>query len=302
MVAATFKTAMGHVLKYEGGLVNHPRDPGGLTNQGVTQGTYDAFRKKKGLKPRSVKSLTVEERDAIYDQQYWDVVKADALPKGVDFVTFDGAVNSGPIQSVKWVQRALGSRYKGAIDGYIANLTLEAIRQTNDVDDLVDRICDRRMAFLKALKTWDTFGRGWSRRVSSVRTVGMQLASSGPDPAPVPVPKPRPKPDPVELDPIDKEAQAPAVIEDRKPTPSTAGPDAAIGGGTVGGAGGAGGLDQVKDALEPVAGTSRWIDGLIVIVTITGIVVVLAGLAWRWYQVRKRKELQDALDLPVSSP
>lgn len=107
-----------------------------------------------------MKQMTPVERDDIYDRQYWDAVKADQLPAGVDYVVFDGAVNSGPMQSIKWLQRALQPVYTGQIDGVMGLATLAALNATNNHDALVDRICDRRLAFLKALRTWCTFGRG----------------------------------------------------------------------------------------------------------------------------------------------
>lgn len=97
------------------------------------------------MQPRSVQKLTAPERDAIYRRQYWDAIKGDKLPAGVDYVVFDGAVNSGPKQSIKWLQRALGSAYRGQIDGVIGLATFAALEATEDHDALIDRICDRRM-------------------------------------------------------------------------------------------------------------------------------------------------------------
>ncbi|WP_246677573.1 glycosyl hydrolase 108 family protein [Mesorhizobium sp. B2-3-12] len=104
------------MLAHEGGYSNHPADPGGATMKGVTQRVYDGYRKSKGLSTRSVKGIQTAELNEIYDRQYWDAVKGDLLPAGVDYVVFDGAVNSGPGRSIMWLQQALRPAYKGPID------------------------------------------------------------------------------------------------------------------------------------------------------------------------------------------
>src|SRR5688500_17096341 len=95
MAAETYAGALNHVLKYEAGYCNHPADPGGATNFGVIQRTYSGYRKRKGLKPRSVKLIEPSEVAEIYRNDYAMKVRFDDLPPGVDFVVFDGAVNSG---------------------------------------------------------------------------------------------------------------------------------------------------------------------------------------------------------------
>src|SRR5688500_6264664 len=109
-----FEECLKLVLVHEGGYANHPKDPGGATNFGVTQRVYDGYRLKAGVAKRSVKEITKTEVSAIYKRQYWDLIDGDELPAGVDYVVFDGAVNSGCGQSVKWLQRAL-PEYKGPI-------------------------------------------------------------------------------------------------------------------------------------------------------------------------------------------
>ncbi|SFP86883.1 Glycosyl hydrolase 108 [Mesorhizobium sp. NFR06] len=127
----------------------------------------------KGLATQPVRSITSQKRFEIYDRQYWDQVKGDHLPAGVDYVVFDGAVKSGPKQSVIWLQRALGSLYEGRIDGVMGLRTIAAAVQSRNNDDaLIDRICDQRLAFLPHLKTWSTSGRGWGARVAEVRSIG----------------------------------------------------------------------------------------------------------------------------------
>lgn len=286
MVASNFKRALGRVLVHEGGYVHHPRDPGGATNQGVTQRTYDAYRRGKGLRLRSVRMLTADERDVIYRQQYWDAVSGDKLPDGVDYVVFDGGANSSPKQSIKWLQRALGAAYTGRVDGVIGIATLAALKETENHDALIDRICDRRMAFLRALDTWGDFGKGWTRRVANVRAIGKSEAAG-------------------ERDAVAAEAivgaAAKARLEDARQAPSKAPADAATGGG-IGAGGIAGTLQTLQEQLTPFSAAGGWITNLVVILAVSGAVLAVGGVGWRWYARRRERQLADALDLDTAVP
>jgi lysozyme family protein len=92
----SFKKAMVHVLKYEGGKVDDPQDPGGRTNQGVTQKTFNAYLASKKQKPRDVYTMKDAERDDIYRSRYWNEAKGDQLPPGIDFVIFDAKGSAEP--------------------------------------------------------------------------------------------------------------------------------------------------------------------------------------------------------------
>ncbi len=168
MAAENYVRSLARVLVYEGGYSNHPADPGGPTNKGIIQRVYDAYRDSKGLPRRSVKELEESELQEIYRKQYWNAVSGDQLPSGVDHVVFDGAVNSGPSQSAKWLQRALNI----PADGHIGIITLQAANAVQNKDRLVDGICDQRMAFLRSLRTFSVFGAWGTRRVADVRSVG----------------------------------------------------------------------------------------------------------------------------------
>lgn len=101
MTETCFTRSMPRILAHEGGKVDDPADPGGRTNQGVIQRVYDAYRIRIGLTPRDVYVMEASERDAIYEDQYWRAIRGDDLPAGLDYVVFDGAVNSGPARSIK---------------------------------------------------------------------------------------------------------------------------------------------------------------------------------------------------------
>lgn len=177
-----FDQIMVWLAAYEGGFVNHPSDPGGATNRGVTQAVYDAFRRRHGQPTRSVRALTDAEHDAIYLHQYWMPVRGDDLPSGLDATVFDFAVNSGVSRSVKTLQRALNAKGAGlAVDGQIGELTLAAIDDVGPGQGVVELIVDvneRRLAFVKRLSTFKTFGRGWTRRIMGEQ-MGVQADDLG---------------------------------------------------------------------------------------------------------------------------
>lgn len=184
-----FERSLARVLVYEGGYSNHPRDPGGETNRGIIKRVYDGWRRRHGLPLQSVRLISTDELKAIYREQYWDACRAGALPAGVDFVVFDGTVNSGAGQSVKWLQRSLAAAglYHGAIDGDCGIATLSAVAQHPDHDKLIADILARRLGMLKSLKTWGDFGVGWSRRVSSALAIGQAWATGSVGPQPIAV-------------------------------------------------------------------------------------------------------------------
>ena len=280
----TYEFALPKILVHEGGWANHPKDPGGATMKGVTQRVYDGYRRNKKRPLQSVQFISTGELQEIYRKQYWDAIQGDDLPQGVDYVVFDGAVNSGPGQSIKWLQRALQPYYKGAIDGVIGQGTLAALEQITDYDKLVSAIIVRREAFLRALKTWSTFGKGWLSRVRQVLAIGQQWAfgSVGPEPT------------------FFDGGNHKAVIADAKPMSTKAPADGATGGGiattTLGGV-----LDSAKETLQPLAGDNVTISYVVTALIVTGVVSAIAGLAYRYIAKRRNDELQDALDLEVAT-
>ena len=169
MASTDFDRALARVLVYEGGKVDNPKDPGGRTNKGVTQATYNAYRRKGATPAQDVYLIDDNEVSDIYRNAYWNVIQGDKLPPGLDFAVFDGGVNSGNGRSVMWLQAALGDAYKGQIDGQIGDKTLQAIQDHGDVDALIADYCSRRLGTLKRLKTWGEFGAGWHARIANVQ-------------------------------------------------------------------------------------------------------------------------------------
>lgn len=173
MAIERFEQALAAVLKHEGGYVNHPDDPGGATNQGVTQTTYDNWRSARDLARRSVQYIEAEEVSAIYRTLYWNNVGGNYLPSGLDYATFDYGVHSGPSKAVKDLQRVVGA----PSDGRVGPITLEAVGQF-DTREAIKQLCARRGSFLQALKHFKTFGRGWMRRLAEVEAKALSWVAT----------------------------------------------------------------------------------------------------------------------------
>lgn len=166
-----FALCLAHVLKSEGGFVDNARDPGGATDEGVTQHQYDVWRVAHGQPTRSVQFIDPNEVEAIYAAWYWTPIHGDQLPAGVDYCVFDGAVNSGPHTAVEWLQQALGV----TVDGQVGPETLAAAKAA-DPKQLISDICEERLDFDRSLKTWPYFSRGWSARISEVESDAASMA------------------------------------------------------------------------------------------------------------------------------
>ncbi len=172
MTQQNFQTVTDWLLVHEGGYVNHPKDPGGATNKGVIQRTYDGYRTRIGQPKQSVKLITTQEVWEIYKSQYWDPIAGDLLPSGLDYAVYDFAVNSGASRAVKFLQELLHVK----VDGSLGNGTLAAIRGHNNIEQLIQDLCEKRWNWMKTLKTFKTFGKGWTRRVMG-DVIGAQPAN-----------------------------------------------------------------------------------------------------------------------------
>jgi len=158
-----FDHSLDLVLKSEGGFVNNPKDPGGMTNLGVTANTWANF-KGRNTNEKEMRSLTRDDVAPLYEKKYWDACKCDDLPSGIDYLVFDFAVNSGPGRSVKTLQRALGLPEDGAV-GPVTIQTIDVMDKT----ELIARFSDAKKQFYESLPTFATFGNGWLKRVDEAR-------------------------------------------------------------------------------------------------------------------------------------
>lgn len=269
---ASWGSSMAIEYKFEGGKDDDPIDPGGRTNQGVIQREFSAWLRKNGKPNRDVFAMTDPERDEIYWENYGAKIMYDLLPPGVNVVLLDGVINSGVSQGVKWVQRALGV----SATGVMGNITLQAILQYPDHDDLIAKILERREAFLRSLKTFYHFGKGWLSRTAQLRKIGQAWAMGSIGPAVVWAANMNKK----------------ATIVDAVSLVSTAPADATSAGGAVTTT-----LTTVQQTLSPLQGSSHLVDQVLIALMVLGALAAAGGLGWAWYARRKNAALNDALDL-----
>lgn len=168
----SFETALAHVLKSEGGYVDHPADPGGRTNLGCTQKVWEEWVGHP-VDEKTMRGLTPEIVAPMYKRKYWDKIHGDDLPDGIDYCVFDAAVNSGPGRAVKWLQGCVGTD----MDGSLGPKTLGAVKAANP-ESLVSDYSKRRLSFLTDLPTWQSFGKGWARRVAEVEATALACLRS----------------------------------------------------------------------------------------------------------------------------
>ena len=168
---SNFETCLALMLAHEGGYVHHEKDPGGMTNLGVTKRVWEEWVGHE-VDEKQMRALTPETVAPLYKRKYWDACRADDLVAGVDYVVFDVAVNSGPGRAVKFLQSCVGV----TADGGFGPATLAAVKEAEkDPARLVELYCAKRLEFLQSLKTFETFGKGWSRRVQEVKDKALKM-------------------------------------------------------------------------------------------------------------------------------
>ena len=160
-----FEKCLAELLRHEGGYVNHPSDPGGRTNLGVTQSVWEDWVDRL-VTEDEMKALTPNKVAPLYRELYWDRIKADSLPSGLDYVVFDACVNSGVSRAIKWLQTIVNV----PADGFIGAETVKAAQTAS-----IEKYCAHRLEFLKGRSTWPTFGKGWERRVREVEAAALDM-------------------------------------------------------------------------------------------------------------------------------
>ena len=168
----TFDLAMRLLLRHEGGFVFLASDPGGMTNLGVTKGMWEKYVDRE-VDEKEMRELTPAKVTPFYKTRYWDAIHGDDLPAGVDYCVFDTCVNSGPGRATKILQDALGV----TIDGVLGPATLSAVAKHHTAP-LISAYTTARLDFLKKLPRWDTFGKGWKKRVEEVEQEAKQFAGT----------------------------------------------------------------------------------------------------------------------------
>lgn len=174
MALGNFTNCLPVTLGYEGLWSDDSRDPGGATMRGITLAVYRKYR--PGASKADLRAISPTEVEMIYRAGYWNKIKGDDLPAGVDLATFDFGVNSGVSRAAKYLQGVVGV----PADGDIGSGTLSAVRSASG-KEVIQGLCGRRLSFLHGLKTFSAFGKGWSRRVANVeaKAVAMALAADG---------------------------------------------------------------------------------------------------------------------------
>lgn len=163
-----YQPSLKEVLGHEGGYTNDPQDPGGPTNWGIT--IFDArMYWKPTATADDVRAMDLDVAKGIYKNKYWNAVRGDDLPAGLDYCVFDYAVNSGRGRAVPVLQRMIGVK----ADGVMGPETMKALAAATDTQyklvALIGAYQNERLLFLKGLKTWGRFGKGWATRVQDVR-------------------------------------------------------------------------------------------------------------------------------------
>jgi lysozyme family protein len=207
MSASSYDEALSRLLVHEGGYSNHPSDPGGPTNFGITLADARAWWKRDAT-AADVRATPRAVAREIYRTKYWAALRGNDLPAGVDYAVFDYGVNSGIGRAGKVLRRLVGlSDATSAIDDDV----LAAVWR-RPPRRLIEAICDERLAFLQSLKTWPVFGNGWGRRVREVRAAALAMVEP-----PVPAKAGEPAPPPADAAP-----QPPSLPAQAKPAPTKA--------------------------------------------------------------------------------
>lgn len=273
MTAENFVKVMPRVFAEEGAYSNNPKDPGGATNLGITARTLGAWRGGGIASSDAVKALGKDEATAIYRAQYWNAIMGDQLPAGVDYAVMDFAVNSGSARAAKALQKAIGC----AQDGHIGMQTVASAKGLSAAI-VAEKVCDIRLAFLKSLPTWGSFGKGWEARVARVRAYSVAMAQAAVPPAMAPtMPAPEPEPEPDLVVPRPEAAITPPSDAARPPelaAPSMSGTVQGIGAAVAAG-GGASVLSYIQSPYALAA---------------LALLVVAGGIAaYLYFRERKRQ-------------
>lgn len=177
MAKGNFDACLKEVLLHEGGYVNHPKDPGGRTNLGVTQRVYEEWIGYP-VSEKIMRELKVDQVKTLYKVKYWDVVRGDDLPLGLDLCVFDFAVNTGTGRAARYLQQMVGATEDGQIGPRTLSLVAQMVKSLG-ANHCAMRYQDMRRDYYRMLKTFPTFGRGWLRRVKEVEHTAIAMIPKG---------------------------------------------------------------------------------------------------------------------------
>jgi len=172
-MTGNFKECLALVLKSEGGFVNHPSDPGGMTNLGVTKRVWEEYTGHEADE-KTMRGLTPEKVAPLYEQRYWRPTYCEVLPRGLDLLVFSMGINGGPGRAVKLLQQSIGC----VPDGVVGPRTMELIKSSN-VAELIAKYSDARRSYYRSLKNFPIFGKGWLNRVDHEEAQAINMAKNG---------------------------------------------------------------------------------------------------------------------------
>ena len=170
---SNFNECLQIILHHEGGYVNHPDDPGGMTNLGVTKRVYEDWV-GYAVSEHTMQNLTEEDVAPIYKKNYWDRVKGDDLPEGLNLCVFDFGVNAGTGRAAKYLQTMIGT----VVDGGIGPMTIRALDEHVSLiglQETIEQYQENRQRYYEKLKFVKTFGRGWTRRVNETTQSALKM-------------------------------------------------------------------------------------------------------------------------------
>jgi len=167
-----FKECLALVLKSEGGYVNNPSDPGGMTNLGVTKRVWEEYTGHE-VDEKTMRGLTPELVAPLYEQKYWRPCYGEVLPRGLDYLCFSFGINAGCGRSVKLLQQSLGL----VSDGVIGPKVMQKLRESN-IADVIKGFSESRREYYKSLKTFPIFGRGWISRTDKEEQESLNMAKN----------------------------------------------------------------------------------------------------------------------------
>ena len=169
MAKSNYDACLKIILHHEGGYVNHPKDPGGETNLGVTKRVYEEWGGKKKMK-----DLKVADVAPIYEKNYWGRCKCDDLPAGLDLCVFDFGVNAGTYRAGKYLQQTVGATADGKIGPNTIKKVNEYVKK-HGTEKAIKDFQEARQGYYERLKTFETFGRGWTRRVTETTESALKM-------------------------------------------------------------------------------------------------------------------------------
>jgi len=174
MASENFAKSLEQTLHHEGGYVNHPSDPGGITNLGITKRVYEEWVGHE-VTADDMKALTKNDVAPIYKKKYWDRLKGDQLPGGLDYVVFDFGVNGGTSRAAKYLQQMIGATADGAIGPGTLKKVEEYIAK-HGIEDAIKQYQNDRQEYYQRLKHFSTFGKGWTNRVADTTSQALRMS------------------------------------------------------------------------------------------------------------------------------